>query len=70
MSRRTQPYRAGKLRPQTQVLMNMLRGRTTSGFNPADVHRGLQRMARAARPPATGRPPRQPRPSRERRPPR
>lgn len=44
-TRATQPYRAGGVRPPSQVLLNMLRGATTSGHNPQDAHRALAKMA-------------------------
>lgn len=68
MSRRTQPYRKGQLRMPGPALTNMLRGRTTSGFNPADVTRAQflvkaangagKRSSRPARPKRTPRSPR------------
>lgn len=64
-TRRTQPYRAGGSRAQTGALLNMLRGRTTAGFNPKDVERGVAKMATArkahGRPLRAARPPRPPR---------
>lgn len=45
-SRTTQPYRRGA-RIGGPVLSSMLKGATASGSNPADVQRGLARMARA-----------------------
>lgn len=38
-SRQTQPYRKGSPRMPGMALTNMLRGRTTTGFNPADITR-------------------------------
>jgi hypothetical protein len=63
MPRSTQPYRVGP-RQQSQALLAMLRGRTTSGFNPKDVERGVAKMNRktkATRAPRRSRPPRLPR---------
>lgn len=67
-SRRTQPYRKGQPRMPGPALTNMLRGRTTSGFNPADVTRaqflikaGKNRRKPGSRPQRPPRPPRNPR---------
>lgn len=64
-SRRTQPYRKNQLRMPGPALTNMLRGRTTSGFNPADVTRAqfLVKAAKGRRKPGSrpSRPPRAPR---------
>lgn len=65
-SRTTQPYRKGPRVPG-QALSNMLRGRTTGGFNPQDIYRASARIKRAAgsgrqRPPRPQRPARPPRP--------
>lgn len=70
MSRTTQPYRALPGRLQGRALDNILRGRTVGGYNPQDVKRGLQRMARAAKQAKTGRGRRPARPARPQRPPR
>lgn len=68
MSRRTQPYRKNQLRMPGPALTNMLRGRTTAGFNPADITRAQfllkaahghhKRHQRPPRPKRTPRPPR------------
>ena len=61
-TRSTQPYRKGKPRPPGQALLNMMRGRTATGQNPADIQRAAQAMIRAGkRPTRTSRAPRPPR---------
>lgn len=49
MSRLTQPYRKGAPRAKTQALTAMKRGRTSSGANPMDTQRAVQRFSRGAR---------------------
>jgi hypothetical protein len=60
--RQTQPYRRGPRMPG-QALTNMLRGRSATGFNPADITRaaflvkaGKGKRKRPARPPRPARP--------------
>ena len=48
-TRATQPYRAPGLVPRTQVVENILRGRSVVGFNSQDAKREAQRLARSAR---------------------
>jgi hypothetical protein len=67
MSRMTQPYRKGAVRPPGQALTNMLRGRTAGGMNTADIWRGAAKLARAGKH-SRGRAPRPQRPARPPRP--
>jgi hypothetical protein len=55
-TRRTQPYRKGARQPGA-ALMAMLRGRSLTGYNPADITRMASSRARA-RPERRARPPR------------
>jgi hypothetical protein len=48
-SRRTQPYRKGQPRHAGLAMKAMQRGRTGTGFNPADITRGLQKGANGSR---------------------
>lgn len=64
-SRRSQPYRKGQPRMPGTALTNMLRGRTTGGFNPADTTRAQFLVKAANRRGKPGsRPKRPPRPAR------
>jgi hypothetical protein len=67
MGREAQPYRKGPREPGP-ALTAMLKGRTSSGFNPKDIERNVQRLVRAGqarkRPERPSRPERPPRPSR------
>lgn len=65
-SRRTQPYRKGGPRPPGTALTNMLRGRTTGGYNPADTTRAQFLVKAANRRSKPGKRP--PRPARTKRP--
>lgn len=61
-TRATQPYRRGARAPSA-ALNAMLRGRTLTGFNPADVQRAAFLVAAGTRK-RTKRAPRSPRPPR------
>jgi hypothetical protein len=67
MGREAQPYRRGPRQPGF-ALDAMLKGRTSSGFNPKDIERNVQRLVRAGqarkRPDRPSRPVRPSRPSR------
>jgi hypothetical protein len=65
--RRSQPYRKGPRMPG-QALNAMLKGRTSSGYNPKDLERNVQKLVSAGR--SRKRPERPARPERPQRPPR
>jgi hypothetical protein len=48
-SRRTQPYRKGQARHAGLAMKAMQKGRTGTGFNPADITRGIQKGGNAPR---------------------
>jgi hypothetical protein len=48
-SRRTQPYRKGQPRHAGLAMKAMQKGRTGTGFNPADITRGIQKGGNAPR---------------------
>jgi hypothetical protein len=62
-TRTTQPYRTGARHPGP-ALTAMLKGRTTSGWNPKDVERVQLLMRAGKRPPRPVRPQRPQRPAR------
>jgi len=68
MGREAQPYRKGPRQPG-MALNAMLKGRTSSGFNPKDIERNVQRLQRSGAQ-QRARPPRPDRPVRPTRPPR
>ena len=65
MSRAAQPYRTGSpLKATGPALTAMRRGRTASGYNPADLQRNVQMLQRAGKRKAPKRPARPKRPPR------
>lgn len=65
-SRKTQPYRAALPRHPGPALTAMTRGRTSGGYNPADITRSVRMLSGAPKMRAK-RPPRPPRPKRPQR---
>jgi hypothetical protein len=63
-SRQTQPYRRGNARAPGAALTAMLKGRTTTGYNPADAQRAAALIAAAKRHKRPTRPQRPKRPAR------
>lgn len=64
-TRQSQPYRKGPRQPG-MALNAMLKGRTSSGFNPKDIERNVAKMKQAGKQPS--RPERPARPERPGRP--
>jgi hypothetical protein len=63
-TRTTQPYRKGLARAPGAALTAMLKGRTTTGYNPADAKRAAALIAAAKRHKRPARPQRPKRPVR------